>query len=422
MSTPDRAITANTQRRTPRWVFLLRQLIALVILVPIPYAAVMLLAPVPSTAATEQSIVAAVGAPATITSGDVIASAFWVEGLEGAHAEYGSTESLPTASVAKVITILAVLDAFPIAPDERGPLIPIGDQDVQFIETVSLDLAPAVMLQVGDEVHQRDLIEWALVASAANATLTLGTWAFGSEQGAIDATNAWVAEQGFTGTAMADLNGLSYGTVSTAAELVQIGRLAMQDPVLAATVAMPQVTVPGGGIEVNTNRMLGDAGVTGIKTGTLFDFGRNLLVAATQEIGGTRYQVVMVILGAVSIDVQYGSARDLLASVWPNIQQVELVPEGTVVGSYETLWGDAAEVVTADPVSAWVWGDTPATVEVELDDVGTELRGTDVGDVTVTVNGEDVVVDAELDSAIDAPDAWWRLTHPAEIEPFGLFR
>jgi D-alanyl-D-alanine carboxypeptidase (penicillin-binding protein 5/6) len=38
-----------------------------------------------------------------------------------------------------------------------------------------------------------------------------------------------------------------------------------------------------------------------------------------------------------------------------------------------------------------------------------------VGDVTFTVDGGRHVVPLELDSTIDEPGAWWRLTHPDEV-------
>ena len=53
--------------------------------------------------------------------------------------------------------------------------------------------------------------------------------------------------------------------------LLDLGRLALADPVVAAAAALPAVTVPGIGTYENRNLIVGVDGVTGLKTGTLIE-------------------------------------------------------------------------------------------------------------------------------------------------------
>lgn len=418
----EAAVTSNTQRRVPWWLGLIRLVVALALVLPIPYAGLTLLAPVPSTEPVVQTVQTVAGPPASAVGGDVEGSGFSIPGLEGASMQFGRTDPMPMASVIKVVTVLAVLEAHPLEGADRGPLIPITDVDYQFFIDAASDEAPAAYLRAGDQVTQRDLVEWALVASSANAIWTLGNWAFGSIEATHSAVDDWMARHGLVETVAADLVGLSLATTSTVADLLRLGELAMADPVVAASVRLTSVNMPGTGLTPNTNRMLGALGVDGIKTGSLYVWGRNLLFSATAEVGGTQYRVVGAIMGAENLDELYGTVEQMLASIWPNIHEVEVLPARTPVASYATPWGAQTQAVTEDAVSAWVWGEGQASVSVDVQPIQTAIATQDVGSVTVTVNGQDQVVDAVLTTSLDGPDAWWRLTHPLEIEPFGLFR
>ncbi len=61
-----------------------------------------------------------------------------------------------------------------------------------------------------------------LLASSNNHADTLVRWAFGGVEPYVEAANAWLAEQGFTATRVADATGLSGDNVGTAEELARL--------------------------------------------------------------------------------------------------------------------------------------------------------------------------------------------------------
>ena len=58
----------------------------------------------------------------------------------------------------------------------------------------------------GDVLTQRQLLEAALLKSAANATMTLADWAFGGAEGYVAAAERWLEERGIDGITVADVH------------------------------------------------------------------------------------------------------------------------------------------------------------------------------------------------------------------------
>jgi D-alanyl-D-alanine carboxypeptidase (penicillin-binding protein 5/6) len=102
---------------------------------------------------------------------------------------------------------------------------------------------------------------------------------------------------GMTGTSYTDPSGLDPSTTSTAADQVRLGAAAMQVPALAATTAMATAVVPVAGMVRNTNTLLGQDGIAGLKTGSTQAAGGCLLVAAWKEVNGHRTLIVAATLG-----------------------------------------------------------------------------------------------------------------------------
>lgn len=409
----SRSVTASTQRRTRWWVRLLQALLVVVLVAPVPYVAAALLAPTPSFAAEAADVPLAVGAEPQIDWPDTpVAAGFSVPGLTGASGTWGSAESHPTASVGKLITVLVVLDAHPLTGDDRGPTITYDAVDVALQDAAFAENAPIAPVRTGATTTQRDLIEYALVDSAANAATSLARWAFGSQEAYVEAANAWLVREGFTGTTVADAAGLDARTVSTAADLVAIGERIVADPVTLSTVQLPSVSIPGIGFAPNTNRILGQHDIDGGKTGTLVVWGRNLFVTAEREIDGVQRRVVVVIMGTIQATVTDEAAVQLLDSVFASIVQRELLPAGTVVGEYESPWGSRVEATTTEAVVGTAWGATTPPVDVELAALPTEAYRQEVGSVTVSLDDGEVTVPVEPSGRILAPELGWRLTHP----------
>lgn len=408
-------VTPESQRRhrTPWWVRLVQALIAIVLVLPIPYVAAAALAPVNAVTPSAAPVAVAPGAPAAISwPEDARAAGFAVVGLEGATGVWGSAEQHPMASVTKLATALAVLDAQPLTGVDRGPSITLTQTDVDFMAAAVLDNAPIAPVRVGTVVTQRDLIEWSLVDSCANCAVSLGNWAFGGVEQALDAVNAFVAQSGMAQMELADLAGLDPASVATISDMVRLGTLAVEHPVMLAAMQMPNVRIPGIGVAPSTNRLLGTNEIDAGKTGTLRVWGRNLMFSAVREIEGVERRVVGIIMGTISADDTDAAALQLLESLWPNIASRELVPTGTVVATYEAPWGDTETARTTEPVVGTVWGDQSVEAVADVAAMEPGPGGRAVGTLSVTIDGTEFVVPVEADGMLLEPDLGWRLTHP----------
>lgn len=343
------------------------------------------------------------------------ASGLGAVGYDGVLASAGTADPLPVASISKVVTALVVLEAKPLALDEPGPTITFSAIDEGFYaEQLANDgiVEPAT---AGTTISQRNMMDAMLMASANNYAQSLANWAFGSEAAYVDAARAWLADNGFSHTVMNDATGMSPGNVSTIADLIELGKLAIADPIVSTIVATPAVDIPGVGLVTNRNGLLGVDGVDGIKTGTLDEAGSCLLFSVDHQVGDQTVTLVGAVLGGPDHDTINAAIRSLLAQAETGFQQVTLTTTADRYAEYDTAWGDEASAVPAQDVTAVVWTGAPQDFHATLDDLTLADDGTDVGDLTITVGDQTYTVDLELDRTIDDPGPWWRLGHPAEL-------
>jgi D-alanyl-D-alanine carboxypeptidase (penicillin-binding protein 5/6) len=80
----------------------------------------------------------------------------------------------------------------------------------------------------------------------------------------------------------------------------------MRVPALAAITAMPAALVPVAGLVRNTNTLLGQDGIAGLKTGSTHAAGGCVVLAAWQQLNGHRTLIVAATFG------QPGTAQTIL--------------------------------------------------------------------------------------------------------------
>ena len=225
-------------------------------------------------------------------------------------------------------------------------------------------------------------MEVVLVGSANNYAESLASWAFGSESAFLDAARTWLDANGLTSTTLFDSSGMNPGNTSTASDLVELGKIALANPVVAAVVGTKTVTLPYVGKVENTNELLGIDGIEGIKTGTLDEAGACLLFAASITVGDDDIDVVGVILGGTDHSSLNAAVQALLASAIAGFRELSLVKSGDVSYTFSTPWGQSAKAVDR------------------------------VGTVTFTTAGKTITVPIMLDAELSDPGPWWRLTNP----------
>lgn len=342
-------------------------------------------------------------------------SAVGALGYPGVLAQGGSTDPLPMASITKVITALVVLEAHPLAPDDPGPTLTMTSADAALYAQYRAQNANVVPMSAGMQLTQRQLMEVSLIESASNYTMSLVRWAFGSDDAFVAAARAWLDAHDLSGIVVNEPTGLDRANRATAAELVELARIALQDPVLVSIVSSPAVEVPGVGSYPNRNELLGIDGIDGIKTGTLDDFGANLLFSADYAIGAHLVTVVGVVLGGVDHDTINRDIRALLETVRANFTEVEVAAHGEAFATYTTAWGASTQAVAGDRVTLLTWAGAPVLTDVVAESVRTGEAGDDVGEVTFTSGPATVTVELELETDLADPGPWWRLTNPVAL-------
>lgn len=249
------------------------------------------------------------------------AAAVGVQG-HGTIATHGEEDQRPTASIAKVITALAILEKKPLKPAQDGPRIPISAKDVQRYHDYVAQNGSVAEVHQGTPITERQALEAMLLPSANNVADTTAVWAFGSINNYIKYANRMLQRQGLTHTVVGgDASGLNPKTKSTTRDLVRLGELALNNPVIADIVRQPYTQpLPLTGSLPNYNRLVTAHGYSGIKLGDSNEAGVTLLFAAPYNYQGKDYQMIGVVLGADSNYQPQESAYQFMESAKASVQ------------------------------------------------------------------------------------------------------
>lgn len=388
------------------------------VLAGITYLPLTLFAPVTETPAVLDVPSVTTPDAATTSLPGYGASAIAAVGYDGLLAQAGTTDAVPMASITKVVTALVVLDAHPVTADDPGPSVTMTQADVDSYYSYIAQNGSVAPVSAGWTFTERELISIMLIDSANNYSTTLAKWAFGSIDDYVAAANDWLNRNGLDSIRVADASGLDPKSVGSAADIVRLGELALENPVLAEIVGTARVDIHDIGTVVNTNALLGTAGVDGIKTGTLYSFGANLLFSSSVEVGDEAIDLVGVVLGGPDHTTINAAIVDLIEQARAGFREVQLVEAGQVFASYTTPWDTRVDAVAAESASVIVWGDTPVEVTATSDAIRLADEGDTVGEATFTAGPHTVKVPLVLSGDVDDPGPGWRLGHPGLI--FGM--
>jgi serine-type D-Ala-D-Ala carboxypeptidase (penicillin-binding protein 5/6) len=242
------------------------------------------------TATPVQERLGAVSWPADGTSAAYVSGYGVVDGP-------GATRPVPIASVAKLMTAYVILLDHPLSEAEQGPDITVEPSEAAAYSSQAREGDSLVAVAAGEVISERQALEALLLPSADNMAWILARWDAGSQAAFTAKMNATARRLGMTGTNYTDASGLDSSTVSTAADQVRLGMAAMGVPALAAITAMPTAVVPVAGAIRNTNTLLGQDGIAGLKTGNTQAAGGCILIAAWEEVSGRQTLIVAAVFG-----------------------------------------------------------------------------------------------------------------------------
>ena len=209
----------------------------------------------------------------------------------------GASQPVPIASVAKVMTAYIILRDHPLGAGEPGPAIVVRPGEAAAYPAQARNGDSLVAVTAGEQLTERQALEALLLPSADNMAWILARWDAGSQAVFTAQMNTTARRLGMTATNYTDPSGLSASTTSTAADQVRLGMAAMSQPALARIVALRSAVIPVAGVVHNYNALLGQDGITGLKTGSDTAAGGCILLAAWQQARGHGTLIVAATFG-----------------------------------------------------------------------------------------------------------------------------
>jgi D-alanyl-D-alanine carboxypeptidase (penicillin-binding protein 5/6) len=355
-----------------------------------------------------------IAAPAAVPAWPAAGSA--AEGVQGIGTLASTSDADSIASITKVVTALVVLDELPLAIGEQGPSYRFTSADSSAYWQYLRSGESALDVPVGGSLTEYQMLQGMLIGSAGNYADRLAQDLFPSDAVYASAANKWLTDHGVSGITLYEPTGIDKRNKASAESLIPLAQKALENPVIAEIVAQKSVDLPGAGTVENTNGLLADAGVVGIKTGTLDAW--NLLSAKDVTIGDTTVRLYASVLGQPDDAARLAASRAIYAQLEQELQPQPSVTAGTVTGIVETRWGDKVDVVSSGDASVILWNGGVGTVATTFDLGEARKAGETVGSLQVTGPLDQTSVDLTLATDVSAPSPWWRLTHPLDL--FGL--
>jgi D-alanyl-D-alanine carboxypeptidase (penicillin-binding protein 5/6) len=332
----------------------------------------------------------------------------------GVLATHGSTTPQATASIAKILTALAVLKQQPLILNQTGPVITLTQTDVDSFNKYLVENGSVVKVAVGEQISEYQALEAMLMPSANNIAETLARWAFGTIADYNSYANNYAKNLGMTNTTITDPSGFLGTTVSSAHDLVILGEAAVANPVIAHIAAQTTATIPVQGIINNVNILLGQDGIVGLKTGNNDQDQGCFLFASRQTIGPQTVTVVGVIMNGPSLGTAMWDALPLISSAAATFHNVTVVKAGNPVATYTTAWGNQGTILAQQDLSIIAWNNSAITTSISLHRLQAPLSaGSSVGTLTVNdaTSHTKYYVPLRLQQSIKQPSLFWRFTH-----------
>ena len=339
-------------------------------------------------------------------------AAVGVAGL-GLVASSGSEKPIPAASVTKVMTALVLLTDKPLGENDDGPSVTLTGADVQSYETDLAGAQSVAKVEAGETLTERQLLQGMLIPSANNFAETAARWDAGTIDAFVAKMNARATALHMTRTKFGDVSGASPASASTPTDLLTLGMTAMRNPVFAAIVAMPQVSLPVAGIQYNVDRVLGQSGIIGVKTGSGLNTGANFLFAATVTVDARNITIHGCVMGQPTLDAAFSEAKKLISAMTAALHVRRVIARNQSVATYTTPWGNASDLVSAADVDLAEW---PGMVLRQRLDARSLVITRPVPETTVEGSEHVVLGDYDLDvplvtaDPLYPPGRLWRLT------------
>lgn len=314
----------------------------------------------------------------------------------------------PTASTAKVITALTVLQNKSLKVGEQGPKITLTQKDVNIYNKYFAQDGSVAKVEAGEQLTEYQMLQGMLLPSANNYADSLAIWAFGSLEEYQSAAQKLTNKLNMSSTKIGkDASGFDPATVSTAEDLTKLATAAMKNEVIAEIVKQPEVNLPVAGVKQNTNWLLGADGVIGLKTGNTIEAGGVYLFASQYDYDKNNHTVIVgAVQGEPNVIAAIHQSRLLINQAKANYKLVKSIKKDQVVASYNSSWGKNVNAIAANDIETLQWGGQATKPQVQLHSIeAPAAKGTKVGIIKVGESSVDVV----LQDPLELPSWQWRV-------------
>ena len=218
--------------------------------------------------------------------------------------ESNSHESLPPASVTKIMTMLLIMEAI-----DRGEIS--YDTVVTASERAKSMGGSTIFLDTNEKMSVEDLLKGIAVASGNDACVAMAEHLCGSEEAFAAKMNERAAQLGMKDTHFVNCNGLDApGHYTSAYDIALMSRELMRHKDIFKFTTIWMDSLRGGKFSLaNTNKLIRFySGANGLKTGSTSVAGCCISAAAKRG----EMQLIAVVLGAPTSKERFAAASNLL--------------------------------------------------------------------------------------------------------------
>ena len=322
--------------------------------------------------------------------------------LDGKIIQETSKNQHPTASTAKMILGLAIMDKKPFSEGEKGETLTITPEFYDKYLWYRTHNGSTTPVTTGEEISEYDALASVFLASSNNMADSLAIWAFGSLEEYREYATKMLGNMGLENTHLGqDASGYSETTTSTAGDLAIIATKLLENPVLKEIVSLKSHTVPVAGELKNTNKILGDtlnngSVVSGVKTGYIGDVSGYNLISAYERDG---HLVTLALLGASTRPASFNESKTELLRLSEEIVPTEIITKNQPVGYFETWWNGRHEIRAKDDLTV---------IELDTEEKTANLTA---DELEITLNDHKYFVKTEYDDFSRAPTFIERFLH-----------
>jgi D-alanyl-D-alanine carboxypeptidase (penicillin-binding protein 5/6) len=325
----------------------------------------------------------------------------------GVDVTSGPEQSVPIASLTKMMTAYLILRDHPLGPDQDGPRIVMTPADVSDFNNDTVQDEANAQVTAGEILTERQLLEGLLVHSANNFADTLARWDAGSIPAFVAQMNVTAAKLGMDHTHYADPSGFDAASQSTAGDLLKVAVPDMDNPTFADIVKMTSVTLPVAGTISSYTPLIGFQGVIGVKSGFTTAAGGCDVVAVVRQVHDIPTLILSAVTGQTGPNVLAKAgfiALNLANHAATSVAITPVVHAGEVV-AHVSAAGHTVAATAASTVNVLSWpGVTAEQVLVDGRTVRAGAKkGTKVGSAFVALGTQRIAIPVVLGRHLPEP-------------------